>query len=193
MNKLIFLIITILILKANGSLKLKSTDVCKFSKRSQQNNKYFESIKCQEHFSFKCAADHCSLNKTTCENFLKIVQITHSLSNVLFSRKKVDELKQLIKRLKDCPSSKLEPTRNICVNDQTCFIQQKFKLRILKQNFKKKTICPCEGHYSYNCGKSYCTAGKAECVQLLSERENIVKNIEDCKNGNKVFYENFIY
>ena len=103
-------------------------------------------------FKFKCSTGLCASSEKSCEQFSK--------SQFQNSFRFVTKLKS---QVGNCPNTSKKSTNNLsindfCENDLECLDNKYFWL-----SKYEKLHCSCTGHYSFQCGKKYCTLNSSIC------------------------------
>lgn len=138
-------------------------------------------VKCHAKHKYACGPSRCSVDKETCENFLKIPSIS------LLKFKKVKE------NIRNCSIVPYHwQAQDICLNGRNCSQQVVINMRSGNVKYEKVTNCPCRGHYSYNCGKTFCAINQKACKKLTVKLENtnnesilsILDSVKHCGNAN---------
>lgn len=100
--QLVFLILTML---ASTSLAMKADDICFLKKDSSM-------AKCEEKYRHQCGAEHCSVDKNSCKNFLYSSFIVKSMKILKTYEKESESVIMFLENIKEC-SPPLSNTESI--------------------------------------------------------------------------------
>lgn len=199
----------ILLLLVNIILGLSPSDLClateKQCKGSYDSNNNFKvecsKSKCESPYGYQCGTEHCSTSENTCKKFLDFRYKLKSLRS-LKSRMAIEKIFEIemkkyelfIKVLKECQVSKYEwQPSDMCANGLNCRLRQELPLRYGEISFLQTPIdCPCDGSYTYECGKDYCAKDKTACDGFLTMKwkNQEATDIDGCGNDNVIISKN---
>lgn len=203
--KIYLLVFTITVLKAQLE-SFKTTDYCIVSEKKckssyddaiQKYKMICDKLDCEGDLSYQCGSDHCTINKETCEDFLKLKTFKKSLPNVDLGNK----YQMFIRVIRKCTknSSYLNVTNawqadEVCINGEGCFFRKIIPMRS-HTNIKvlKRVKCPCMGYYSHQCGKDYCAVDGNACSGFSlnnvknSKIQAFLMGVKHCGNDRMTF------
>ncbi len=176
---------------SNQTISIKSNNFCAVSSS-------LKSSSCSKRLAYECSKKYCSLNENYCDQFNQIEILMKSFAKMKFYQYRINEFKLFLNNIKTCSSSssmkskKIENNKrvffDICFRNNSCTIAE--TSQITKEHFIKKTICPCHGKYSFNCGAYYCAINKENCISFQNNNNEKIK-IKQCSISTFYFTRRF--
>ena len=103
-----------------------------------------------ENYKYKCKIGVCAANEESCQKYAKFR--SHNSFYYSFRFKT---------NIKNCPKpNSLNNLNDFCENGEECFIDDEF---FSMSNYIMNNNCLCNGKYSFQCGKKYCTLNSSIC------------------------------
>ena len=99
-----------------------------------------------ENYKYVCKIGVCAANEESCQKYAKFR--SHNSFYYTFRFKT---------NIKNCP--KPNSLNDFCENGEECFNDEFFSM----SNYIMNNNCLCNGKYSFQCGKKYCTSSSAVC------------------------------
>ena len=93
------LVIASLAFLIDSSFAMKADDIC-FLKKSDLGTM----MKCEGNYWYQCGAEHCSVDKTSCKNYLYSSFIVKSMRLLKTYEKKSENVMMFLDGIKECPS-----------------------------------------------------------------------------------------
>ena len=152
--------------------KLKR-DRCKgtYDSRTHKYTEICQRPMCKNDFPYHCVFNYCTKKEADCDLKFKVAFHKGQLVN-----KKITEIKE-------CWAMKKKSINKeeFCLNGKSCQFKSSFGLVDMR--------CHCPVEYSYECGKEYCTVDSVTCEVLSSYKIESKIELNQCMNGNKIFYQ----
>jgi hypothetical protein len=140
---------------------LKNTDLClvqhqkKECKKSTNNTKDCKFQSCTGKYTFQCTPEHCSLNKTICNDFFQLhfgLKTLESLKSHISIKpvyqQRLSDYLSLTSSLIKCPNKKFDQKHDIaCLNGFNCKFIKELPLRYAGITIESSIDCPCQGLY----------------------------------------------
>ena len=159
---------------------LKSSQMCKFFSTAN-GMKSIINNECVGNLKFKCTDDHCSMDKETCDLFLKVKTITRSFPRLPYYERKVEEFKNFVRTIKYCPIREKYISilsHDVCIKKNRKITQRLTSSFIswikMPHHSTKHFDLPCVGEYSVACDQMTCGANQKDCMAF-----NLSKKIND--------------
>ena len=151
----------------------------------------YESEACHGSHSYQCDHLRCAVNKTECNEFLKMNKLINSKTYKIndFSR---HNYKRFLDSFGNCePKPHIWKGSDVCLKKKKfCFTQTKSNSIVFKLGFNKKPTlirkrCSCdESSHPYECNKNYCALDNRSCKEfngiesMQSKKDMKIKHCE---------------
>lgn len=164
MNFLLWMIQLILILaKLLNGLKLKEICLnCEIPMAKSTNTFICEKYsKCNGKYSYECAQDHCTIDKTSCHEYVALSVLSKIYRNDKFNR--------LITRIQECSRLIEWNSHHYCSRSAFCTYSYPKNLRPLMAHMAfREASCRCKKPYQFECDATYCASDKRACEKIYS-------------------------
>lgn len=125
-----------------------------------------EKKKCAGKYRYECGLEHCSIDKTSCHDFIAISVLSKIYKNQNFLR--------IASKIQNCSKENEWASSNFCSRSSFCTFNYPKNIRPLMSHLAfREASCRCKNSYKFECDSTYCADDKKACDKLSKHKPKV--------------------